>query len=100
MVNCLFTEGYFITFQAICAPVQAVLRPKSQSTSAQIKHLNDEVAALNGCCKREDSKIPASRATHPEELTETRLFGMLTFSREGKANSGAGRYTYRRKTEF
>jgi hypothetical protein len=63
MVNCLFTEGYFITFQAICAPVQAVLRPKSQSTSAQIKHLNDEVAALNGSCKREDSKIPASRAT-------------------------------------
>jgi hypothetical protein len=29
MVNCLFTEGYFITFQAICAPVLAVLRPKS-----------------------------------------------------------------------
>jgi hypothetical protein len=51
----------------------------------------------NGSCKREDSKISASRATHPEGLTETRLFGMFTFSREGKANSGAGRYTYRRK---
>jgi hypothetical protein len=42
-------------------------------------------------------KSPRPGRPIPRNLLKPDFFGMFTFSREGKANSGAGRYTYRRK---
>ena len=64
----------------------AVLRIRNARDLEQmLESGNDEVAALNGSCKREDSKIPASRATPiPRNLLKTRLSGITHRSADAR----------------